>query len=399
MSGSSKYLTEVEQNMKFLSVAVKNLLRRRMRTGLTLLGIAIGIAMLFSFMSFNKGYQASLRKDLNNMGAHMLAIAKGCPYEATAMILHGGEIKDYLTIEDVEKIRNMPNVANAVGMFMNQKLLGHGKLTPIYGLDEAGFAMKPWWVIKGDKFVDERSVVLPEEMAVELGLNIGSTWTIPGVEGDFVVTGLLEKTGSQDDSFIYLPLATAQKIFDAEGKVTSIAITLADVSKIQAAVNDVESLPDVQAITMSQVLGTVQTLMNSAQSMITFIVAIAVLISALGVMNSIQMSVFERTREIGMMKAVGASQADVFSLVWMESVLLTLIGGTVGIGAAIGTGKLIEGALRGLLPFAPSGNLIAFDGQIVVMSLMAALVLGIFAGAYPAYRASQLSPMEAIRSE
>ena len=99
--------------MKFFAVALKNLLRRRMRTGLTLMGIAIGIAMLFSFMSFNQGYQASLRKDLNNMGAHMLAIAKGCPYEATSMILHGGEIKDYLTSEDVERIRQMPNVASA----------------------------------------------------------------------------------------------------------------------------------------------------------------------------------------------------------------------------------------------------------------------------------------------
>ena len=385
--------------MKFFIVALKNLLRRRMRTGLTLMGIAIGIAMLFSFMSFNQGYQASLRKDLNNMGAHMLAIAKGCPYEATSMILHGGEIKDYLTSADVERIRQMPNVASAVGMFMNQKVFATGKTLVVYGLDDAAFALKPWWVVKGEKFVDNRSVVLPEEMATDLGLIIGSTWTLPGVEGDFTVTGLLEKTGSQDDQFIYLPLVTAQQIFEAEGKVTSIAITLDDISKIQDVVKSVESLPDVQAITMSQVLGTVQTLMNSAQAMITSIVAIAVLISAIGVMNSIMMSVFERTREIGMMKAVGASQGDVFALVWIESVLLTLTGGVLGIGAAIGAGKLIEGALRGLLPFAPSGNLVAFDGQIVMVSLAASLVLGIISGAYPAFRASQLSPMEAIRSE
>ena len=385
--------------MKFFAVALKNLLRRRMRTGLTLMGIAIGIAMLFSFMSFNQGYQASLRKDLGNMGAHMLAIAKGCPYEATAMILHGGEINDYLTAEDVERISQMPNIATAVGMFMNQKVFPHGKTLVVYGLDDAAFALKPWWVVKGERFADDRSVVLPEEMATELGLSIGSTWTIPGVEGDFTVTGLLEKTGSQDDQFIYLPLATAQQIFNAEGKVTSIAITLVDVSKIQDAVEAVESLPDVQAVTMSQVLGTVQTLMNSAQAMITSIVAIAVLISALGVMNSILMSVFERTREIGMMKAVGASQGDVFALVWMESVLLTLTGGVLGVGAAIGAGKLIESALRSLLPFAPSGNLVAFDGQIIMVSLAASLFLGIVSGAYPAFRASQLSPMEAIRSE
>lgn len=385
--------------MKFFDVALKNLLRRRMRTGLTLMGIAIGIAMLFSFMSFNQGYQASLRKDLTNMGAHMLAIAKGCPYEATAMILHGGEIKDYLTMADVKRIQQMPNVAVAVGMFMNQKIFANGKKLVVYGLDDAAFALKPWWVVKGEKFVDEQSIVLPEEMAAEMGLAIGSTWAIPEVEGEFTVTGLLQKTGSQDDQFIYMPLATAQKIFGAEGKVTSVAIQLTDLSKIQNTVKDVQSLPDVQAITMSQVLGTVQTLMNSAQAMITFIVVIAVLISALGVMNSILMSVFERTREIGMMKAVGASQGDFFALVWIEGVLLTLTGGIIGIGGAIGASRLIESTLRNFLAFAPSGSLISFDGQIVLASLAAALFLGIVAGAYPAFRASQLSPMEAIRSE
>lgn len=385
--------------MKFLSVALKNLMRRRLRTGLTMLGIAVGIAMLFSFMSFNAGYQASLRKDLNNMGAHMLAIAKGCPYEATAMIMHGGVVEDYLTVRDLERIRQMPNVGNAVGLFMNQKLVGHGKTVIIYGMDEAGFALKPWWVIDGQRPAQENDILVPEEMAAAQGLQIGSEYRLPGVEEPFIVTGLLKRTGSQDDQFVYVQLLTAQRMFDAEGKITSVAIQLQDVSRIQEMVKQVESLPDVQAITMSQVLGTVQTLMNSAQAMITSIVIIAILISALGVMNSILMSVFERTREIGMMKAVGAGQADIFALVWIESILLTLTGGLLGIVAAIGAGKLIENALRSLLPFAPSGNLILFNADMVVTSLAAALFLGVIAGAYPAFRASQLSPMEAIRSE
>lgn len=385
--------------MKFLSVALKNLLRRRVRSALTLLGIAIGIAMLFSFMSFNAGYQASLRQDLDRLGAHMLAIAKGCPYEATAMVMHGGVIEDFLTEGHVATIRAMPNVTNAVGMFMNQKIVPDGKPVIIQGLDEASFALKPWWVIDGQRFVDANSVIMPQGKADVMGLKLGSEYRISGVEQVFTVTGLLQKTGSQDDQFIYMPLLTAQRLFNAEGKVTSVAIQLDDLRQVRQVVELVEALPDVQAITMSQMLGTVQTLMESAQALITSIVIVAVLISALGVLNSILMSVFERTREIGMMKAVGAGAIDIFSLVWIESILLTATGGIVGIAAAVGAGQLIEGALRGVLPFAPAGNLIVFNIEIAVMSLAVAVVLGVVAGAYPAYRAAQLSPMEAIRSE
>ncbi len=100
-----------------------------------------------------------------------------------------------------------------------------------------------------------------------------------------------------------------------------------------------------------------------------------------------------------MMKAVGAGAVDIFALVWIESILLTASGGVVGIAAAIGAGTLIEGALRGILPFAPAGNLITFNPDIAGMSLLVSVILGVVAGAYPALRASQLSPMEAIRSE
>jgi len=385
--------------IKFLQVALKNLLRRRFRTFLTILGIAIGISMLFSFLAFSQGYEASMRGELNKIGAHMLAIAKGCPYEATALIMHGGIIEDYLTVADVDRIREMPNVQSAVGNFMNQVPLVHGKSVVVFGMNEQTFAQKPWWVIRGEKFTGEDSIILPEVMATELGLNIGDVYRMPGKERDFVISGLLEKTGTQDDKFVYVPFITAQRLFNAEGKVTSVSILLEDLSRVQEVVESVESLPDVQAITMSQVLATAQTLMSSAQAMINSIVIIAVVISALGVMNSILMSVFERTKEIGMMKAVGATGSDIIALVWIESVILSLAGGILGILASFATASFIETTIRGLIPFAPLGELLAFDANTVAISLMSSLVLGLVAGVYPAIRAAELSPMEAIRSE
>ncbi|MEW6243750.1 MAG: ABC transporter permease [Bacillota bacterium] len=385
--------------MGFFSLAFKNLLRHRIRSLLTVLAIAAGIFMLYSFLSFNKGYQAGLRRELGNMGAHMLAIAKGCPYEATAMIVHGGTITDYLTQEDLLRIREMPGVARAVGMFMNQKPLEHGKVTVIYGVDEEVFALKPWWVVRGDRRLAEDSVILPVDMAERLDVTLGDALTIPGIDREFRVVGLLERTGSQDDQFVYMSLSTAQQIFDAEDRLTSIAIQVEDLARIQDVVRQVESLPDVQAVTMTQVLGTVETLMTQAQAMVTTIVVVAIFISAIGVLNTILMSVFERTREIGMMKAVGCSAADIFALVWIESMLLSLAGGALGVAGAIGGGRLLEGAARALLPFVPAGSLIGADWRIAAVSIALSILLGIVAGAFPAYRASVLSPMEAIRSE
>jgi putative ABC transport system permease protein len=385
--------------MGFFSVASKNLLRHRIRSLLTILAIATGIFMLYSFWAFNKGYQAGLRREVGNMGAHMLAIAKGCPYEATAMIVHGGTITDYLTREDLLRIREMPGVARAVGMFMNQKALEHGKVTVIYGVDEDVFALKPWWVVRGDRQLRGDSVILPVDMAERLGIRLGDALAIPGIDREFRVIGLLERTGSQDDQFVYMPLLTAQQIFDAEDKLTSIAIQVHDITRTEDVVTQVESLPDVQAVTMTQVLGTVEMLMTQAQAMVTTIVVVAIFISAIGVANTILMSVFERTREIGMMKAVGGSPADIFALIWLESLLLSLAGGALGVAGAISGGRLLEGAAQAFLPFVPSGNLIVTDWRIAAFSIALSILLGIVAGAFPAYRAAVISPMEAIRSE
>lgn len=384
--------------MKYLYVAIKNLLRRPMRSGLTLLGIAIGIAMLFSFMALNEGYQAGVQNELSQMGVHMLAIAKGCPYEATQMILHGGEIEDYLSTAELQQITQFPGIERAVGMFMNQIIDGN-KTIIINGYTDEAFELKPWWVIRGERFVDANSVILPEEMAQDMGLTIGSNWVIHGIDREFTVTGLLEKTGSQDDQSVYMPMETAQELFNAHGMLTSVAIQLSDMSQVENVIRMIESLPDVQAITMGQVISNAQSFMETLQALITSVVIIAIFIGAIGVMNSIFMSVVERTKEIGMMKAVGAGSSDIFTLVWLESIILSVTGGLLGIAAAIGAASLVEGAVRDFLPFAPVSRLITFNSSLVVTCLVAATVMGTIAGAYPAWRASLLSPMEAIRSE
>jgi putative ABC transport system permease protein len=118
-----------------------------------------------------------------------------------------------------------------------------------------------------------------------------------------------------------------------------------------------------------------------------------------GVLNTVLMAVFERTREIGMMKAMGGSRADIFRLVWTETILVTVAGGVTGLGIALVSSRLVESFIRGLVPYAPKGSLIGFSLPTLAWCLGLSLVLGLVAGFYPAFRAASIRPIEAIRTE
>jgi putative ABC transport system permease protein len=145
------------------------------------------------------------------------------------------------------------------------------------------------------------------------------------------------------------------------------------------------------------VMNSISNLAASARALSLAIVLIAVLISAVGVMNSILMSVFERSQEIGMMRAVGASRRDVFRIILEETTILSLTGGVFGIAIATLGSKLIEAFVRSVMPFVPTGSLISFDPFLALGSMLFIMVIGLFAGIYPACKASKINPVEAIK--
>jgi putative ABC transport system permease protein len=127
--------------------------------------------------------------------------------------------------------------------------------------------------------------------------------------------------------------------------------------------------------------------------------AVAIVISAFGIMNTLLMSVHERTREFGMMKAIGASGLDIGIMVLIETIIVTTLGGILGIYSSFVGAGMIEKFVRTSVPYAPSGSLIAIDPILIGQCLIFSVVLGLLCGLYPAIRSSRLSPMEAIRSE
>jgi len=402
--------------MSFWRLAWRNLTQRKVRTGLTILSIAVAVAVLYTLLSFNKGYAASLKQQLQQMGVHVLAVPPGCPFEAASLLLKGGKPPSYLDERKVEAIAALPGVQIAAPGFMSA-IMRDDRTDIYYGMDQRTIALKNWWKLKpgGQWFTDDRQdgVVLGSDAAVtELVINQqtdpftpGQELWVPELHRPLKIIGILEPTGTQDDGFFYVPLPLAQRIFQQPGKVTTVALRLKDPAQSGAVSAQLQQMDGVEVITMSELLGTQQRLMDSAKMLVMAIVFIAIAISAVGVLNTVLMSVFERTREIGVMRATGASKRHIFALVWLETLLMTAVGGMSGLLAAIGGAgvmeRLVVSALATVkfMTVSTHSRLAAFDPRIVVMTLLFVLGIGLLAGVYPAYRASRQEPIEALRTE
>ena len=386
--------------MNFVTLAIKNLLRRRGRTILTIMGVAIAIAVLFSLLSFNSGYEKQLSGELDSLGIHMLAVPKGCPYEAASLIIHGGVIPKYLSDSDVEEVKKIDGIEVASPMLL-QQFYKDGQPHVVYGvmMDDVS-RLKPWWKVEGRFFSDteDNVMVIGRNLAEKEKLKVGDVLPF-GPDGiPFTIVGILERTDTQDDDFHFLPLPVAQKMFGKPDQITTIAIKINDISRISEISKQLENIPDIQVVTMAQVMGTIMNLVGSARTLITSVIIVAIIISAVGIINTLLMSVNERTREFGMMKAIGASGLDIGRLVLIETLFITVIGGIIGLLLAMLGSSLIEAFVKGIIPYSPAGRLMAPEPGLVGLCLLFSVVIGFVCGIYPAIRSSRLTPMEAIRS-
>jgi putative ABC transport system permease protein len=387
--------------MNLLSLAEKNLRRRRGRTLLTVVGVAIAIAILFSLLSFSAGYEHQLTKEMDGLGFHLLAVPKGCPYEATTLILHGGVIPKYLTNEDLFRARTVEGVEVATPMLL-QQVVKDGMPHIVYGIEpDDMLRLKPAWKVTGRFFTanESRVMVIGSELASRENLAPGSVLPFGPDQEPFTILGVLEPTGTEDDNFHFLPLPETQRVFNKEGLITTIAVRVKDLRQISSVAKELETVPDIQVVTMAQVTGTIMNLVGTARSLLFSVIVVAVIISAAGITNTLLMSVNERTREIGMMKAIGASGCHIGILLITETLIITLLGGIIGIFVSLVGAGLIETFVRGIIPYAPSGAFISFDPVLAGTCLLFSVGLGLACGFWPAWKSARLSPMEAIRGE
>ena len=393
--------------MRIYQVAYKNLLRKKVRSGLTLLGIALSAWVLVSLFGFNRGYEQALNRDIDNMGFQVLVTAKGCPYEAATLMLKGGTGLRYMNESIANDVLKHPEVEKITPMLMaaifDPNKGESGGIAAFLGVDPATYPqMKSYLKFQqGAWFSDPGAfeAVVGYEAAELEQREVGDKLLIPEKNVELAVVGVLSRTGTQDDGTIFVPLQTVQKVFEQEGKLTAIGIKIKKEANITLVEQKLYDLPDVQVVSLAQVKETIMSLISTAKMMVYSIALIAILIAMLGVVNTILMSVFERFQEIGIIKSIGAMPWDIFKLIWVETIILCLLGGGLGIGFSFVLSKITEALIRSLLPYTPTGSLVVISSGLGLLTMAMVLGIGILSGLYPAWRAARVRPLESIRSE
>lgn len=395
------------KKISIFEVAYKNLLRKKTRSLLTIMGIAMAAWVLVSLFGFNRGYEASLNKDIDNLGFQMLVVAKGCPYEAATLMLKGGTGLKYMKEGIAAAVASEPEVEGVTPMLMQVVFDPNkgesGGLAAFLGVDPASYPkLKSALPFKAGGWFSEpqaMEAVFGYEVAEFEQREVGDLYLIPEKEVEVKVVGVLERTGTQDDGTIFLPIRTVQRIFAIPDELTAIGIKVKKEADIKAFEDKMYKLPDVQVVSLTQVKTTIMTLVSTARVMVFSIALIAILIAMMGVVNTVLMSVMERRQEIGILKSMGAMALDIFKLVWLETIVLCVSGGLIGTALALLTARLTDLLVRNLLPYSPSGGLVAIDAKLVLMTLGVVTAIGLASGIYPSWKAARMRPLDTIRSE
>ncbi len=391
--------------MKLISLTYKNLIRKKIRTALTVGGVAIAVAVLVSLMGFDEGYKRGLQSDIDKMGFQVLVTAKGCPYEAATLMLKGGGGLRYMENEVYEKIVRDPRIDKVTPQLVHtvfdpDKNNGRGGLALFMGIHSSFLELKPWVEFGSGRWFTSSTadeVIMGYEAAELEQRVVGDQIFVAGIDKILTVAGIFKRTGTQDDGIIFLPIKKAGELFNLPDKLTGIGIKLKSIDDLVDFQEDLYLEPGIQVISMAQVRGTIYNLISSARVMTNSIALIAIVIAVIGVVNTILMSVFERTKEIGVLRALGASRLDIFQIIWIETVMICFVGGVIGNIIAFFGGNFIEQLVRGVIPYAPSGKLIYITGPLILYSFLGVIIIGLIAGIYPAFRASSLRPIEAVR--
>jgi putative ABC transport system permease protein len=387
-------------------IAYKNLLRKKVRSLLTLVGIMLSTWVLVSLFGFNRGYETALNRDIENLGYQLMVMAKGCPYEAATMMLQGGKGLRYMDQSMVQQITREPEVDRVTPIlmqaFFDPNKGESGGIAGFYGVDAQSYpAMKPFFRFKkGGWFKDNAAdeVVMGYEAAELEQREVGDETIVPEKNVKLKVVGILERTGSQDDGTIFVPLQTLQRIAQTD-QITTIGVKVKKDADLTALENKLYQLKDVQVVSFSQVKQTIMKLISTARVMVFSIAVVALLIAMVGVINTVLMSVLERRQEIGILKTMGAMPGDIFLLVWTETLILCSGGAIAGIALAFAFARGTDILVRRILPYSPRGGLVAIDLNLALLTLGAVIGVGLLSGLFPAWKAGRIRPLQSIRGQ
>jgi putative ABC transport system permease protein len=408
-----------------IRIALRSLSANKLRSSLTMLGIIIGVAAVIALMGIGRGAQSAIDSQIKSLGTNLLFISPGAVSSEGVRQAQGSAqtltYEDALALNDPQNLPAVAGVAPEVRTFGQVVYQGNNTNTQVVGVTPDYQTVRNYNVQEGE-FVNQANITSRSLVAV-IGANVASTLFTGGEDPvgqsvrinnvPFRVIGVLESKGgsgfgNQDDQII-VPLTTAlsrlQRNRSGGGNVVSqISVQAADSKQMDAAIQQISEVlrqrhhirfeDDFTIRSQQDILASANQITGVMTLFLGGVAGISLLVGGIGIMNIMLVSVTERTREIGIRKAIGATRRNVLWQFLTEATILSVLGGLIGILLGAGIARLVANLPLGTITLKP---VVALDS--ILLATLFSLMVGLFFGIYPAFRAAQLNPIDALRYE
>lgn len=375
------------KSLSFSGFVFKNLRRRRLRSLLTLCGIGMAVGAFVGLVGFSSAFQQQWQRIYSSSGTDIA-------------VIRGTFLNTSLDESATAKLRNLPVVAEASPTIYNLMDLTPEINALAYGWKADAFQLDSLEILAGRRFRDgQAEVMLGDLLAQDLKKNPGDSLEIQG--SPFKVTGIYHGASALEANAVIMPLDQLQQLSSLQGKVSTIDVRLRPAplgespgNYLKRAQAEIEAaLPGLRAVPAAERASDNQ-FVKLAQASAWGTSSLALLIGILGIANTMVMSVFERTREIGILRALGWKRVQILALIELEAATLGLGGGILGIALGWCALRMLEA-----LPQTASFVSASLHWPLLAQALGIAVLAGLIAGVFPAWRAGQLSPCDALRHE
>ena len=379
--------------MNYFKLIMKNPFRNKTRSLLAIIGIAIGIATIVALGMITVSLENSTQDTLKNGSAEITVTKVGSSMSSSSGTLNDSYVDELSKIEGVDKAAGMLETSivdtSSSNSRRNSSMFGY----TLYGANPDDLSIVGITNINGSIYKnDSEELIVGKNLAEEENYTVGDKIDVYG--NNYTITGIFETGSIFYDSAMYTSLTKIQNLTDNEGEISTIFVKINKDAQLDT-VNDkikTDYNNTLTTITTEEMAQTIDDTLGMINSATTAIEALAIIIGGLGVINTMMMTVYERTREIGVLKSVGWTKKRILTMIMGESIVLTIISGIIG---------SILGVLAVIILFSTGdGDMtLVYDINIFIKAFAVALTVGILGGLYPAIKASRLSPTEALRYE
>jgi putative ABC transport system permease protein len=396
--------------MKLYQVVLKDILRRKRRVLYAVLGVVIGTMTVVGILTISVAGQTKITDQLEKYGANLSLLPAVKSIDTGLGNLNLGTINigdNYISEDKIPQIRqitdtlirsvltDIPSDTNIATIAPTLFIVGNvkGSSVILAGVDpEEEFKIKTWWQVSQGEYIGRADhALLGAQTASLLNLKIGDTFSLNNSE--FTVTGILADTGASDDYQVFVTLPALQKAFDKEGLISSIDIRAlcngCPVETIATAIN--QDVSGVRAVAVKQIADSEMGMLQKINKFMLAIAGITLIIGGFGVFNTLMTSINERKKDIGIMRAVGASRNQIVKALVYESTVVGVIGGILGYVAGTALAFIIG-------PIIFEGTAISFVPIYLPVAIALALSIAVLATLYPAIRATKVKVADSFAS-